>query len=67
MDEKTLNDLLECSVCLDRLEDSKVLACQHTFCTQCLEVIKNHTNNRIKAFNSNSKIFLGYIKKSKRA
>lgn len=40
MDEKTLNDLLECSVCLERLDtSSKVLPCQHTFCRKCLEVI----------------------------
>ncbi|XP_055856385.1 E3 ubiquitin-protein ligase SH3RF1 isoform X2 [Episyrphus balteatus] len=40
MDERTLNDLLECSVCLDRLDtSSKVLPCQHTFCRKCLEVI----------------------------
>uniref|UniRef100_A0A1A9WDT5 RING-type E3 ubiquitin transferase n=1 Tax=Glossina brevipalpis TaxID=37001 RepID=A0A1A9WDT5_9MUSC len=40
MDENTLNDLLECSVCLDRLDtSSKVLPCQHTFCRKCLEVI----------------------------
>lgn len=39
MDEHTLNDLLECSVCLDRLNtSSKVLPCQHTFCRKCLEV-----------------------------
>lgn len=40
MDEGTLNDLLECSVCLDRLDtSSKVLPCQHTFCKKCLEEI----------------------------
>ncbi|XP_055923875.1 E3 ubiquitin-protein ligase SH3RF1 isoform X2 [Eupeodes corollae] len=40
MDERTLNDLLECSVCLERLDtSSKVLPCQHTFCRKCLEVI----------------------------
>lgn len=40
MDERTLNDLLECSVCLERLNlNSKVLPCQHTFCRKCLEVI----------------------------
>lgn len=39
MDEHTLNDLLECSVCLERLDTtSKVLPCQHTFCRKCLEV-----------------------------
>ncbi|XP_077983748.1 E3 ubiquitin-protein ligase SH3RF3-like [Glandiceps talaboti] len=40
MDEDRLNDLLECSVCLDRLDQtSKVLPCQHTFCKRCLEEI----------------------------
>ena len=40
MDERTLNELLECSVCLDRLDaTSKVLPCQHTFCRRCLEEI----------------------------
>jgi len=39
MDEHTLNDLLECSVCLERLDTtSKVLPCQHTFCRKCLLV-----------------------------
>lgn len=42
MDEGTLNDLLECSVCLERLDtSSKVLPCQHTFCRKCLEDIVN--------------------------
>jgi len=35
-----LNDLLECSVCLERLDiSSRVLPCQHTFCKKCLEEI----------------------------
>lgn len=35
-----LNDLLECSVCLERLDlQSRVLPCQHTFCKKCLEEI----------------------------
>lgn len=39
MDANTLNDLLECSVCLERLDtSSRVLPCQHTFCRKCLEV-----------------------------
>lgn len=48
MDENTLNDLLECSVCLERLDTtSKVLPCQHTFCRKCLEVSlpRNHLTN----------------------
>ncbi|PZC72201.1 hypothetical protein B5X24_HaOG211755 [Helicoverpa armigera] len=38
MDEGLLNDLLECSVCLERLDtSSRVLPCQHTFCLKCLK------------------------------
>lgn len=48
MDERTLNDLLECSVCLERLDtSSKVLPCQHTFCKKCLEDIF-HTNKELR-------------------
>ncbi|XP_057191584.1 E3 ubiquitin-protein ligase SH3RF3-like isoform X3 [Triplophysa rosa] len=40
MDESSLLDLLECSVCLERLDASaRVLPCQHTFCRRCLENI----------------------------
>ena len=40
MDEQALSELLECSVCLERLDHtSKVLPCQHTFCRRCLEEI----------------------------
>lgn len=48
MDEWTLNDLLECSVCLERLDtSSKVLPCQHTFCKKCLEeIVQTHKELR---------------------
>ncbi|VVC34064.1 Hypothetical protein CINCED_3A002221 [Cinara cedri] len=48
MDEKLLNDLLECSVCLERLDtSSKVLPCQHTFCKKCLdEIVATHKDLR---------------------
>ncbi|XP_073661814.1 E3 ubiquitin-protein ligase SH3RF1 isoform X6 [Tursiops truncatus] len=37
MDESALLDLLECPVCLERLDVSaRVLPCQHTFCKRCL-------------------------------
>jgi len=40
MDEQSLNELLECSVCLEMLDHtSKVLPCQHTFCRRCLDEI----------------------------
>lgn len=33
-----LADLLECSICLDQLDEyNKVLPCQHTFCHKCLQ------------------------------
>ncbi|KAF4523814.1 hypothetical protein B566_EDAN008049 [Ephemera danica] len=48
MDEWMLNDLLECSVCLERLDtSSKVLPCQHTFCKKCLEeIVESHKELR---------------------
>ncbi|TNN42878.1 E3 ubiquitin-protein ligase SH3RF1 [Liparis tanakae] len=40
MDESVLLDLLECPVCLERLDAAaKVLPCQHTFCRRCLQGI----------------------------
>ncbi|GLV35640.1 Plenty of SH3s [Carabus blaptoides fortunei] len=48
MDECMLNDLLECSVCLERLDtSSKVLPCQHTFCRKCLQDIVE-TNKELR-------------------
>lgn len=48
MDEAFLNDLLECSVCLEQLDSSsKVLPCQHTFCKRCLqEIVNSHKELR---------------------
>lgn len=48
MEEWMLNDLLECSVCLERLDlQSRVLPCQHTFCKKCLEeIIATHKELR---------------------
>ena len=50
MDEKTLNELLECSVCLERLDNtSKVLPCQHTFCSRCLEeIVSSNAKNELR-------------------
>lgn len=44
MDHKLLNDLLECSVCFEMLDEtSRVLPCQHTFCRRCLEeILESH-------------------------
>uniref|UniRef100_A0A7M5UFC9 Uncharacterized protein n=1 Tax=Clytia hemisphaerica TaxID=252671 RepID=A0A7M5UFC9_9CNID len=40
MDGQKLKDLLQCAYCLERLDEkSKVLPCQHTFCTKCLNII----------------------------
>ncbi|XP_073520937.1 E3 ubiquitin-protein ligase SH3RF3 isoform X2 [Phyllobates terribilis] len=45
MDESSLLDLLECSVCLERLDTSaRVLPCQHTFCRRCLQSIVSSRN-----------------------
>ena len=37
MDEKTLHDLLECSICQEQYKDPKILPCQHSFCKECLD------------------------------
>ena len=45
MDEQTISNLLECSVCLEPLDvTSRVLPCQHTFCMRCLQQIINTCN-----------------------
>ncbi|CAJ0963767.1 unnamed protein product [Ranitomeya imitator] len=45
MDESSLLDLLECSVCLEQLDTSaRVLPCQHTFCRRYLPNIVSSRN-----------------------
>lgn len=40
MDQNTLYEILECSVCMEVLDGtSRVLPCQHTFCRRCLDEI----------------------------
>ena len=40
MDGQRLEDLLECAICLERLDErSRVLPCQHTFCIKCLGIM----------------------------
>lgn len=40
MDGGRLEDLLECAICLERLDErSRVLPCQHTFCIKCLGIM----------------------------
>ncbi|XP_059620733.1 RING finger protein nhl-1-like [Phlebotomus argentipes] len=34
-----IEDLVQCGICFDRLQNPKMLACQHTFCHNCLEAI----------------------------
>ena len=44
----TMNEMqkaLECSICLQELQDPKVLPCQHTFCKVCMDTILNFNND----------------------
>ena len=42
MEPQSLEQLLDCPVCFERLDGSnRVLPCQHTFCKKCLERVKN--------------------------
>ena len=34
---KTLEDLVECAICMETLEKPKILSCAHSFCLSCLE------------------------------
>ncbi|XP_061472941.1 E3 ubiquitin-protein ligase SH3RF2 [Rhineura floridana] len=48
MDDLALFDMLNCPVCLEKLDISaKVLPCQHTFCKPCLQrILKSHKELR---------------------
>ncbi|XP_015743253.1 putative E3 ubiquitin-protein ligase SH3RF2 isoform X1 [Python bivittatus] len=48
MDSVALFNMLECPVCLEKLDISaKVLPCQHTFCKPCLQrILKSHKELR---------------------
>ena len=40
MEASKIEDFLECSICLEQLDErSRVLPCQHTFCMKCLGII----------------------------
>ncbi|XP_065167422.1 tripartite motif-containing protein 2-like [Atheta coriaria] len=39
-----LEELVECGICLSRLENPKMLACQHTFCYDCLKQMQQQTD-----------------------
>ena len=39
--------LTECSICFDRLDNSKCLPCSHTFCCRCLEDLSTRYHLRV--------------------
>lgn len=42
----SVDEILECPICLERLKRPKMLPCQHTFCLSCLEVQQISSNNK---------------------
>tara|TARA_Y100000741_G_C18214173_1_gene542989 strand:+ start:854 stop:1288 length:435 start_codon:yes stop_codon:yes gene_type:complete len=42
--KKEINDTLSCSICLEYYNRPRNLLCGHSFCTQCLEIIKISDN-----------------------
>ena len=34
---KAIEELLECTICLEQFKNPKMLPCQHTFCENCLQ------------------------------
>lgn len=41
-----INDLLTCSICLERFNDPKILPCHHSFCFNCINRLKE--NRQVK-------------------
>ncbi|XP_067944588.1 E3 ubiquitin-protein ligase SH3RF3-like [Watersipora subatra] len=49
MNMDVLSEIIECSVCLERMDTkSKVLPCQHTFCSDCLHRIYIQNKNELR-------------------
>lgn len=42
--KKEINDRLSCSICLEYYKEPRNLLCGHSFCTECLDVIKISNN-----------------------
>ena len=56
-----IEQLLKCSVCLDRLNQPKILPCQHTFCkTPCIEGLIDWGARKIKCPECRSEHFVSY-------
>ena len=39
MSSSMMEELLECKLCSKRLQNPRMLSCQHTFCLSCLQAI----------------------------
>ncbi|CAF1070783.1 unnamed protein product [Rotaria sordida] len=44
---ENLENLLQCTICLERFQIPKVLECQHTFCLKCLQNIYDSQNQTL--------------------
>lgn len=45
-----LEEHLECSICLEKFTEPKVLTCQHIFCKQCLEGLVTRVRKRYRRY-----------------
>ena len=43
-DFPALEDLLKCTICMERYQDPRLLHCGHTFCLNCLERLRTSTH-----------------------
>ena len=41
-----LEELLECAICTNTLDEPKILPCHHSFCTECLEIYCQNVNQQ---------------------
>ena len=38
------DSLTDCAICFERMENPKILPCQHSFCGKCVDRLKNGRN-----------------------
>lgn len=43
--DNNLKKIIECPICLDILNDPRILICGHTYCMKCIYTIYNYNNN----------------------